>query len=151
MTVLAVVKSQSGVLIAATDEDRVKLRAVRPGEAIVIRFGKPRSIERHKQFFKCATFVWKHHPDYRGFDTVEPLVEVLKQVTRHVVTWTLPSTGEVYERTRSIAFTELDEGEFLSWVQRAKPYLLELMEQIPERTKARHGPELDGWTHWCLH
>lgn len=148
---VALVKSHSGVCIAATDEDRTKLRAMRAGEVFVVRIGKPRSIERHRQFFACASFIWKRHPDYRGFETSEPLVEALKIATGHVDRWVIQSTGEVMTRTRSIAFTELDEGDFLAWVAKAKPYLLELLEQIPPRIQARYEQEIDSWTHWCLH
>lgn len=148
---VALVKASSNVIVAATDEDRVKLRALKAGEAFVVRIGKPRSIERHRQFFACATFIHKHHPDYRHFGAVEPLIEALKIATEHCVRWTIQSTGEVLIRTKSIAFTELDEGEFLSWVQKAKPYMLELLEQLPPRTQARYSDEIDSWTHWLLH
>lgn len=148
---VALVKASSNVIVAATEEDRVKLRAVKAGEAFVVRFGKPRSIERHRQFYACVSFIWKRHPDYRRFPDVEPLVEALKIATDHCVRWTIESTGEVLVRTKSIAFTELDEGEFLAWVAKAKPYMLELLEQFPPRTQARYSDEIDSWTHWLLH
>lgn len=151
MTRVAMVKSNSGTLIAATDDERVKLRAIPPGQAVVVRFGKARSIEKHRQFYACASFIWKHHPDYRGFSTVEPLVEALKILTDHCDRWVLQSTGEIMTRSKSIAFTELDEGDFLAWVQKAKPFMLELMEQFTDRTKQRYEEEIDKWHHWLLH
>lgn len=148
---VVLVKSRAGTYIPATEEDRTKLRAVKPGEAFPVRIGKPRRIETHRQFFACLSFVTNHHPDYQRFGTVEPLLETLKKVTRHVKTWTIQSTGEILESTRSIAFDELDEGDFLGWLDKAKPFIVELMEQFPERTKRRHTEEIDDWTHWCLH
>lgn len=147
---VALAKTAAGHIVPATEDDRLKTRAWKPGEVVTVKFSKPRNMDHHRKFMACVHFVSSHHPDYRCYADLTPLLEVLKKVTGHVRTWTIQSTGEIVEQTKSIAFDELDEGEFIAWAAKAKPFLVELMEQFSEQTKRRYGEEIDSWTHWCL-
>lgn len=148
---LALARNARGQIIPATEEDRLKLRAWKAGEVVIVKATRPRNVDHWRKFMALVSFVREHHPDYRGFASNEPLLETLKRVTGHVNRWVIPSTGEVGESTRSVSFEVMDEAEFVQWSAKAKPYLVELMDQFTERTKRRHEQEIDGWTHWCLH
>jgi hypothetical protein len=148
---VALAKTSSGRIIPATEEDRTKLRAWRPGEVVVVKATRPRNVDHHRKFMACVQFVAERHPDWRKYHTIEPLLFAIKDATGHYSVYTVESTGEIIRIPKSIAFDEMDEADFIAWSARAKTVLLALMDDWPERTKARYSEELDEWVHWCLH
>lgn len=152
---VALAKTRSGHIIPATDDDRLKLRAWKPGDVVIVKASRPRNLDHWRKFMALVAFVYERHPRLRTMpmsdDGKHPVLELLKILTGHVFTIINPSTGEAHISPKSVSFYDMDEGDFIAWSAKAKPHLLDLMEQFPERTKTRHGEEIDSWTHWCLH
>ena len=146
---VALVKTRSGMIAGATDEDRAKLRAWPAGFVARVKVNRPRNIDHHRKFMACVSFVAERHPLFCRYATIDPLLHFLKDETGHWSSYTKPD-GEIVRIMRSIAFDEMDEGEFIAWSRKAKPLLVALMDDIGERAKRRHEAELDGWVAWCL-
>ena len=138
------------MIAGATDEDRAKLRAWRAGDVVRVKISRPRNMDHHRKFMACVSFVAERHPLFKRYATIEPLLHFLKDETGHWKSYTKPD-GEIVRLMRSIAFDEMDEGEFIVWSNKAKPLLVALMDDIGDRARRRRDDrELDGWVTWCL-
>lgn len=95
-----------------------------------------------------VAFVAEYHPKYRG-DTASLLVE-LKMRTGHYDHYIRRATGEVVYIPKSIAFDEMDEGDFTLWSAKAREILFaEFLPEFSERDRDRLHNEIEGWYAWA--
>lgn len=140
------VKTPSGRLVPASDEDREKIRALRPGDMVPVKIGKPRNGDHHRRFMALLTFVAEHHPTYR---TVDPLLIELKMRTGHYDHYIRRATGEVVYIPKSIDFESMDELDFVVWSKHARQVIYdEFLHDFTERDKRRLSAEIDHWLAW---
>lgn len=134
-------------IVPASDEDRQKLRALKAGDMIPCKFTKPRNGAHHRRFMALATFVADYHPKYRG-DLASFLVE-LKLRTGHHDHYVRRDSGEVVYIPKSIAFEEMDEGDFIAWSTKAREVIFaQFLPEFTERDRARLAREIEGWLAW---
>ncbi|HKU78609.1 MAG TPA: DUF1367 family protein [Rhodanobacteraceae bacterium] len=147
------VKAKSGVIVGYGEDDRAKLRAWKAGTVRRARMSMPRNVEHHRKFMALCQFIAERHELFRRYVHtslgIEPLLHYLKDETGHYDSFVMPS-GEIQKRMKSISFDVMDEGEFIAWTTKAKPLLVQLMDDMNPRVKRRYERELDEWTHWCL-
>jgi hypothetical protein len=146
------VKTRSGHLVPATEQDKLKLRALRPGDMLPVRIRKARNGDHHRKFMALVTFVADHHPSFDGVHpevAIERLLDKLKMATGLYTHYILPETGEVVFRPGSISFDEMDEGDFVVWSAKAREEIFtKYLPEFSERDKARLAAEIDGWLRW---
>lgn len=143
---LLLVLTKSRHVVPATDEDREKLRAFKPGDVLPCKFTKPRNGDHHRKFMALVSFVAAHSPTYR--DRAVLLVE-LKMRTGHFDLYVRRATGEVVYIPKSIAYDEMDEGDFIVWSAKARELLLsEFLAEFTDADKRRLHAEIDGWLAW---
>ena len=146
---VTLVKSRAGTFIAYTDEDREKLRSIKPGQAVRVKIGRPRNLDHHRKLMALIQFVAEHHPDWRRHHSIEPLLYALKMATGHFTAYTRSSTGEIIQIPKSIAFDAVDEGDFVVWANKVRQIIFdELLPGFTERDKQRLAREIDGWMAW---
>lgn len=145
---LYLVMSPGRRLVPASDEDRAKLRAFRPGDMLPVRVTKPRNGDHTRKFFALLRFVAEHHPRMRS---TESLLIELKMLTGHYDHYIRQDTGEVVYMPKSISFDEMDEGDFIVWSAQARELIFSRF--IPEltstkRDRARFEHEIEQWLAW---
>lgn len=143
---LYLIVTKSRHIVPATPEDRAKLRALKPGDMIPCRITKPRNGDHHRKFMALVSFVAGHHPLYRD---VESLLVELKMRTGHYDHYVRRSTGEIVYIPKSIAFDEMDEGDFIIWSAKAKEAIFtHFLPEFTERDRARLWREIEDWHAW---
>lgn len=146
---VVLVKSRAGTYIPATEEDRTKLRSVKPGEAFRVKVGRPRNLDHHRKVMALISFVAAHHPDWRRHHTIEPLIYALKMATGHFTAYTQASTGEIIQIPKSIAFDAVDEGDFIVWSAKVRQIIFDdLLPGFTELDKRRLADEINHWMAW---
>lgn len=144
---LALVVTPSRHIVPASPHDRAKVRALHPGDVLPVHIAKPRNGDHHRKFCALVSFVAEHHPKYRG-DFRAVLTE-LKMATGHYDHYVRRSSGEVVYIPRSIAFEEMDEGDFVEWSARAREVIFErMLPEFTARDRARLHEEIEGWLAW---
>lgn len=135
-------------IVPASDEDRAKLRAFKPGDALLVKMGKPRNADHHRKFMALVAFVAEHHPTFRRYRTSKPLLHFLKMETGHYDEY-VREDGEIIRIPKSIAFDEMDEADFIVWSEQARRILLDdLLPGFTQRDKQRLEREIEGWHVW---
>lgn len=143
---LLLVVTPSRHVVPATPQDREKLRAFKPGDVLPVRIKKPRNGDHHRKFMALVSFVAAHHPTYRDRESL--LIE-LKMRTGHYDHYVRRASGEVVYIPKSIAFDEMDEGDFIEWSARAREILYEhFLAEFTDADKKRLSTEIDGWLSW---
>lgn len=143
---IELVVTKSRHIVPASPDDRARVRTLRPGDILPVRITKPRNGDHHRKFMALVAFVAEHHPHYRSVPDV--LVE-LKMRTGHYDHYVRRLTGEVVYIPKSIAFDEMDEGDFAIWSAQAREIIFSAM--LPEftaRDRERLALEIDGWCAW---
>ena len=145
---LTLVLTRGRHIVPASDEDRAKLRAFKPGDTLQVKQSKARNYAHHAKFMALVTFVAEHHPLFRRFHNKEPLLHYLKDATGHYTSYVKPD-GELVKIMGSISFDEMDEGDFIIWSAQAKQIMLdELLPGFTDRDKQRLEQEIEGWMAW---
>lgn len=143
---LDLVVSPGRRFVPATDEDREKARALRPGDILPVRIRKPRNGDHHRKFRALVAFVADHHPKYRS--QADVMVE-LKLRTGHYREFIRRETGEMIYVPLSTAFDEMDEGEFVLWSGKAKEVIFDhMLPGFTARDKRRLEGEIEAWQRW---
>lgn len=143
---LALVVTPSRHIVPASHEDRVKVRALRPGDVLPVRITKPRNGDHHRKFMALVAFVAAHHPTYRS---VEDVKTELKLRTGHYDHYVRRATGEIVYIPKSIAFDEMDEGDFAVWSAEAREVIFaQMLPEFTARDRERLAQEIESWHAW---
>lgn len=139
------VLTKSRHVVPASDDDRAKLRTMKPGDMIPCRITKPRNGDHHRKFMALVQFVAEHHPKFRS---VESLLIELKMRTGHYDHF-VRRDGDVVYIPRSIDFEAMDEGDFAVWSAKAREILFaQFLPEFTARDRMRLAQEIDGWVRW---
>lgn len=96
------------------DDDRERMRNIKPGVPFEVTVKQHRNVTRHRHFFAMLNTVLKNWPDYRGacpFNTVEDLLDALKYELGYFENFK-NLEGRPFRKLKSIAWEKCDNVEF---------------------------------------
>lgn len=88
---------------------RRRLETMKPGTWVRMEWARPRNGSHHRKFFALLSLVAENSETY---DTTEKALVAVKLVTGHADPFIDPSTGELIQLPRSIAYDAMDQDEF---------------------------------------
>jgi len=119
------IKDYSGDFRPATDEDREKTKGIKPGEAIKVKYARPRNYHNHKRFFAMLNLTAHNLPEdfkdkYTNIDYLR--YEVLIGIGHCEVRQSIG--GTVYAIPKSMDFASMDETKFNEIYRLSVNYIL---------------------------
>ena len=109
-------RKEPGGLVPDGERDRDRLKRFAIGDVMKAEVTKQRNYGNHKRLFALLTFIAETSDVH---DNVDKALEAVKIVSGHVEWLPNPLTGEMYPKTKSIAYDAMDEIEFSEWFERA--------------------------------
>ncbi len=101
---------------AAADEPTAEaMRKYKVGDTYRAEVVKPRNIAMHRRYWALVTLCYQNSEQ---FSSTEQLHEYLKIRAGHCSQIVSKTTGEIFLVPKSIAFSEMDEVEFLEFWKR---------------------------------
>jgi hypothetical protein len=118
-------------IIPATPEDAEKLRSLPSQTIFPVVVNRPRNGDHHRFFMAVVALVAENHPSY---DSTETLLRELKYRTHHFDEYVTRGGAVIYEM-RSISYSEMDEGDFTIWSNKALDVLFgEIWPEVDQET-----------------
>jgi len=105
---LHLIKTLSGTLKPAFDEDYENLKKIPLNEVIKVKYSKPRNIKFHRKFFKLVDTVYQNQEVYNNSEHLRKHLTIAAGY--YNITYTLD--GEEYKEAQSISFASMSEIEF---------------------------------------
>lgn len=105
---IVLVKTLSGQIIPAYDDDKEKLKRFKAGEPFMADVTKPRNLRFHRKAFALFNMVFENQETYGSLDHLR---EDLTIEAGYYDTAT-NIHGEVVKRAKSISFAAMDDLEF---------------------------------------
>jgi len=112
---IALVKTQSGSFIPATNQDNEACERIGQGELIHGKFTKMRNGAFHRKFMSMVQYVFQNQDKHKCFEDL--LVEI-KIRTGHYKEH-IRESGEIVYIPKSISFAKMDEIEFSDFYSKA--------------------------------
>lgn len=105
---IVLVKTLSGSIIPAYDQDKEKLRRFKAGEPFMADVTKPRNLRFHKKSFALFNMVFENQEVYTNIDDMRYDLTIEAGYFNEG----LNIYGEVVKRAKSISFASMDDLEF---------------------------------------
>jgi hypothetical protein len=130
-------------LVPCTDEDRDAIQGLKAGETYRFEFKWHRNARFHRKYWALMAVVAQYHD---VFDTSEKAHEATKIAAGYVDWLPNPSTGEMYPRTKSIAFDRMEEGQFRTFYSNAIDGILKhILPQLDAQALEQAVSEVIGF------
>jgi hypothetical protein len=105
---IVLVKTLSGTIIPAYDQDKERLKKFKAGEPFMAEVTKPRNLRFHKKAFALFNMVFENQEVYTNLDDLRYDLTIeagyfIKGLNIH---------GEVVKRAKSISFAAMDDLAF---------------------------------------
>lgn len=131
-----IIKKADGSYWPAYPEDEESLKRVKAGDAIKVKWSKPRNYRNHKRFFAMLKCVVQNLPDSYPdkYQNIEYLrFEVLVGIGHIEVRESLG--GKIYAIPKSMSFEKMDEEKFNQIYSLASNYVLKhFLKGLDEQT-----------------
>lgn len=127
MRSIFLIKQPDGSLRPAYEDDQMKLKRIKMGEAIEVKFSKPRNFHNHRRFFGMLNCVISNMPeDTPNYDKYQNIDYLRGEVLIGIgfCEWRTSLGGVKYPVAKSMSFAAMDEIEFLAMYELASVYLL---------------------------
>jgi len=98
----------NGILIPSFDEDKEKIKKLKNGTPVKIKYSIPRNYEFHKKYFALLHLAFENQEIINNFDDFRE--EIIKFAGFYKKTVTL--RGDVLYKAKSISFANMDDSEF---------------------------------------
>lgn len=134
MTSIFLIKQTSGSLRPAYEEDQDKLKRIKAGEAIEVKFSKPRNFHNHSRFFAMLNCVILNMPE--DIDPKYHNIDYLRteaMIASGYCEWRVSMGGTKYPVAKSMSFASMDEMEFTVLYEAVSNYLLKYFLKGVER------------------
>lgn len=108
---IMLVKTLSGSIIPAYDQDKENLKRFKAGEPFMAQVTKPRNLRFHRKAFALFNMVFENQEVYRNLDDLRHDLTIeagyfIEGSNIH---------GEVIKRAKSISFAAMDDLEFSNY------------------------------------
>lgn len=105
---IVLVKTLSGSIIPAYDQDKEKLKRFKAGDPFMADVTKPRNLRFHKKAFALFNMVFENQEVYTNIDDLRYDLTIEAGYFNEG----LNIYGEVIKRAKSISFASMDDIEF---------------------------------------
>lgn len=129
---LLVIKNQRG-LIPAYNSDYDAYSKIPLNEIFEIEYKKPRNIKFHRKYFSLLKLAFENQSDYNNINDMRYDFNIVLGYYDEIVN---KITGEVYKKSKSISFNNMEETEFSELYEKTKDLICRWIgitnEQIEE-------------------
>ncbi|MGL4338310.1 MAG: DUF1367 family protein [Turicibacter sp.] len=110
---IVLVKTLSGSIIPAYDDDKEKLKRFKAGEPFMAEVTKPRNLRFHRKAFALFSMVFQNQEVYHNLDDLRYDLTIEAGYFNESVN----IHGEVIKRAKSISFAQMDDTQFAEYYE----------------------------------